>query len=199
MLIARKVSDSIQLSRKGHTHIHLRMIAAVLGPGPSFDRPTFYVSGGWGTGACVRFDVVWRWSVRGADRIGVGPLLRPLVRAMREQREYLATIPRRLNRRKEIQLYLDQNSLQEASAWRFGQAASRVVEYGHRACESGCYVSRCSKTVSAADWRLRFHLLRAFHRAHRAQGCRELPVRSFSVPSSWRRVARGNARPREIR
>lgn len=52
--------------------------------------------------------MVWRWSVRGADRIGVGPLLRPLVRAMREQREYLATIPRLLTRRKEIQLYLDQ-------------------------------------------------------------------------------------------
>ena len=52
--------------------------------------------------------MVWRWSVRGADRMGIGPLLRPLVRAMRDQRAYLATIPSRLTRRKEIQLYLDE-------------------------------------------------------------------------------------------
>src|ERR1035437_3760951 len=47
------------------------------------------------------------------DKFGVGPLLRPVVRCIREQRNYLARIPSLVSRRSTIKNYFGQNCLRK--------------------------------------------------------------------------------------
>ena len=56
---------------------------------------------------------VVQWCTSVVDKFGVGPLLRPAVRCIREQRNYLARIPLLISRRSTIENYFGHNSLRK--------------------------------------------------------------------------------------